>query len=252
MSIEYLYKYGRLNKHSESLFSEPQIWFSAPSQLNDPFECHPWYTFEGTNEQKAESAARMLRKQNPDLTPHRATAQAVALFLEGHHRDPEVWASARKDAVRKLESEIGLCCLSRIRDSILMWSHYACDHQGYCLEFNATDHMFGEAQCVHYSENYPIIEFYNTPIDKQVKLIFLTKYLGWAYEQEWRIIDTRNGPGLKPYPRDLLKGVIFGVRMPDSEKTLIRSWVKRRGHDVKFYQCTQNDRGFTININEME
>lgn len=251
VSIEHLYKYGRLNEHSESLFSEPRIWFSVPSQFNDPFECYPWYSFEGTNEQKVESAARMLRNQNPDLTPHSANAEAVSLFLQGHHRNPEVQASAREDALRKLES-VGMYCLSRIRDSILMWSHYACDHRGYCLEFNATDHMFKEAQCVHYSDDYPAVEFYSTPIEKQVELVFLTKYLGWRYEQEWRIIDFRNGSGIKPYPRDLLTGVVFGTRMPDSDKALIRSWVNRRGHNVKFYQCTQNDRKFTIDISEIE
>ena len=222
MSIEHLYKYGRLDEHSESLFSEPRIWFSVPSQFNDPFECHPWYSFE-----------------------------AVSLFVQGHHRNPEVQASAREDALRKLES-VGMYCLSRIRDSILMWSHYACDHRGYCLEFNATDHMFKEAQCVHYSDDYPVVEFYSTPIEKQVELVFLTKYLGWRYEQEWRIIDFRNGSGIKPYPRDLLTGVVFGTRMPDSDKALIRSWVNRRGHNVKFYQCTQNDRKFTIDISEIE
>lgn len=49
--MKYLYKYGRLNEYSEALFSKPQVWFSASLELNDPFECRPWYTFEGSTEQ---------------------------------------------------------------------------------------------------------------------------------------------------------------------------------------------------------
>jgi hypothetical protein len=153
-----------------------------------------------------------------------------------------------------LGNEIGLCCLSRVPDSILMWSHYGRDHRGYCLEFQATDQtvMFGEAQPVLYSEDFPIVDFYNTPKDTQVDLIFLTKYLGWAYEQEWRVIDHQNGPGLHAYSSELLKGVIFGLRMPESEISRIREWIKRRDHPVKFYRCTQDDRKFAIKIQEIE
>ena len=154
VSIEHLYKYGRLDEHSESLFSEPRIWFSVPSQFNDPFECHPWYSFEETNEQKVESAARMLRNQNPDLTPHSANAEAVSLFLQGHHRNPEVQASAREDALRKLES-VGMYCLSRIRDSILMWSHYADCHRGVCLIYDTRDAFFAGARAVRYQRERP-------------------------------------------------------------------------------------------------
>jgi hypothetical protein len=131
-----------------------------------------------------------------------------------------------------------------------MWSHYGGDHKGYCLEFETTDHtpVFGEAQQVLYSDSYPIIDFFKTPKEKQVDLIFLTKYTGWSYEQEWRIVDFQNGPGLRPYSPELLKSVIFGLRMADDNKNRIRNWVKKRGHAVQFLQATQDDRKFSIGI----
>lgn len=112
--------------------------------------------------------------------------------------------------------------------------------------------MFGQAQPVSYSDDYPVVEFHSTPINEQVQLIFRTKYCGWAYEQEWRVIDTKYGPGLHSYPSELLKGVIFGLRMPDSDKALIREWVKQRGHAVKFYECTQGNRRFAIDVRQIE
>lgn len=251
--MEYLYKYGQLDEHSEALFSKPQVWFSAPSQLNDPFECRPWYTFEGSAEQIVESARKMLQKQNHDLTSHMATAQAVALILEDRHRDPEAQKRAREVAARWL-AKVGLFCLSRVRDNILMWSHYADQHRGYCLQFEATDHtyMFSEAQPISYSDDYPAVQFHSAQSSEQVQLSFLSKYRGWSYEQEWRVIDTKNGSGLRSYPPELLRGVIFGLRMPDSDKIRIREWMKQRGHSVKFYECRQDDRRFQIDIKQLE
>lgn len=249
--MEYLYKYGYLNKCSEELFSKPQVWFSTPSQLNDPFECRPWYTFEGNAEQIVESARKMLRKQNHDLTPHMATAQAVALILEDRHRDPEVQKRAREVEARWL-AKVGLFCLSRVRDNILMWSHYADQHRGYCLQFEATDHT-------HMGNNLFLIPMTNqlssftlAKSSEHVQLIYLSKHSGWAYEQKWRIIDTKNRSGLHSYPPELLRGVIFGLQMPDSDKTHIREWVKQRGHSVKFYECRQDDRRFQNNIKQIE
>lgn len=253
VTIERLYKYGYINENSEALFSTAQVWCSAPSKLNDPFECRPWFTFDGNKDEIIESLARILHKNNPQMTQDTATAEAVAIYFQGRHRDPKTWEALRQDVVQMLGNKIGLYCLSRIPDSILMWSHYGYKHEGYCVEFEATDHtvVFGEAQPVLYSDSYPIVDFFKTPKEKQVDLIFLTKYTSWAYEQEWRIIDFQNGPGLRKYPVELLKSVTFGLCMSEPNKALIRKWVRRRDHDVEFFQADQDDRKFSIQLREV-
>jgi len=74
------------------------------------------------------------------------------------------------------------------------------------------------------------------PPDKQRSLT-LTADMGgrdlntsWAYEQEWRIIDPENGPGYRAYPPELLKSVIFGLRMSGPDRELVKKWVGQRGH----------------------
>lgn len=245
MTIDHLYKYGRLNEHSEDLFSTARIWCSPPSQLNDPFECRPYVTFEGSKQQILERILRMDQLPEED-----AEAKAEEIFQNGQWRDPDVVNKARKDLLKALETKIGIYCLSRVQDSILMWSHYASDHKGYCLEFEATNHteVFGEARPIRYSDAYPIISCFDTPKEKQSELALLTKYKGWAYEQEWRIIDHENGPGFREYPPELLKSVVFGLRMPEGDKAKIREWIGRRGHTVQFYQAERNEDRFSIEI----
>ncbi len=249
VTVERLYKYGSLNEHSEVLFSTPQVWFSAPSQLNDPFECRPWLTFECNKDEFVGKFSKLL-KDKRFLTKEESTEKAIEIYLQGRHHDPYVCEEFRWDIAQMLENKIGLYCLSRIPDSILMWSHYGHEHEGYCLEFEATDHtvMFGEAQPVLYSDSYPIVEYFKTPKEKQIDLVFLTKYKSWAYEQEWRIINFRDGLGLCQYPAELLKSVTFGLRMPDAQKTLIREWVRQRGHFVQFFEAVQGTRTFSIEL----
>jgi Protein of unknown function (DUF2971) len=253
VSVKYLYKYGCLNQHSEELFVKPRVWFSSPVELNDPFECKPWYKFDGSHDQIVGAAQEMLQKQQPNLASHMAAAEAARLVRKGRYRDLQVQKLAREVPTRWL-SDVGLFCLSSVRDNILMWSHYAGQHRGYCIEFSSAedDYMFGAAEPVSYSPEYPVVEFFNTSIDEQIQLTFLTKHDGWAYEREWRIIDTRRGSGFRPYPAILFKGVIFGLRMPESDRARIREWVRDRGHPVTFYECLQDARRFAIEVKEVE
>ncbi len=244
------YKYGRLGAHSQATFSSDQLWFSTPTQLNDPFECRPWFTFEGSEEQIIDFLATEVRRRDASGASNRALASARKIYQDRFQRDARSWEALRRALLETLNNGIGLYCLSEAPDSILMWSHYANDHKGFCLEFEATDQtpVFGEAQKVSYSDKYPQVDFFNTPHEKQVDLIFLTKFSGWSHEQEWRIVDHQRGPGLRAYPPELLKGVIFGLRTSSEDKAQIRNWVSERGHPVAFYQAVRHEQEFSVQV----
>lgn len=133
-----------------------------------------------------------------------------------------------------------------------MWTHYAADHAGYCLEFEATDDtpVFGTAQRVAYADAYPAIDFYGTASDAKFELAFLTKYYDWAYEKEWRIVVPGGASRHLGYPSEQLKSVTFGIRMPESEKADIRGWLGRREHPVPLYQAVQDKERFGISFVE--
>ena len=248
MNVEVLYKYGKLGKHSESLFSTPTIWFASPASLNDPFECRPWFDFVGTDEEAVTFLVRALRKRDPNLSTVDALARAFAMLEGGRLKDSRLWNFFRKDIARLVATDIGICCLTTSNTNILMWSHYASDHRGYCLEFSASDStpFFGEAQKVSYSKDFPTVNIFSTPRDSQVDLIFLTKFEGWRYEEEYRIVDHQLGAGLRSYPSLSLKIVTFGMRMTDEDKNNIQRWLQARGHEVKVYHTAIHNREFKI------
>jgi hypothetical protein len=254
MSIERLYKYGRMSQYSEQLFSNSTIWQASADSLNDPFECTPSFVFTHDLDKIMDQLVRTIRKNNPTLTHNAATAEATAIYLRGRHRDSATWAALRDDLIHIYRHKIGLYCLSEQKDSILMWSHYAANHTGYCMEFEATDYtpVFGTAQRVSYADEYPEIDFYNTSDEDKLTLSFLTKFTDWKYEQEWRIIDHAVGPGSREYPSELLKSVTFGIKMKNENKVLIKKWLSTRRTPVQLYQAVQGRNRFEITFTEVD
>ena len=230
-----------------SLFTTATVWFSKPADLNDPFECRPFFTFLGDSEQIVRQLARLL-EYHMGMTHDTAVAHAMSIYLEGRHNDPETWDQLRQEVIAKLGSDIGMYCLSETNNNIILWSHYADKHQGFCLEFEATDYTpdFGLAQQVEYSKEYPVVDFFNTPIDKQIGLVFLTKFRDWGYEKEWRIIDHENGPELHEYQGEFLKSVTFGLRMCEEHKKQIRAWPDKREHPVRLWQAKRSETDFRV------
>jgi hypothetical protein len=148
-----------------------------------------------------------------------------------------MWEALRRDLIQIYRHKVGLYCLAERNDSILMWSHYAADHAGYCLEFEAANYtpVFAGAQRVSYADAYPEIDFYNTPEREKVELSFLTKFTDWSYEREWRIVDHDGGPRSREYPSEPLKSVSFGLRMKDEHKAKIKGWLGKRRTPVHLY-----------------
>ncbi len=258
MSPAHLYKYGRINRQceerAEKLFTTPQLWFSSPADLNDPFECRPQITCGGSREDVINFLVKMIRRNLPYLSEDSVTAEATAIYLSGSHRHPETWVTVRQSIVDDLAQRIALCCFSEVNDDILMWSHYADMHHGYCLKFAATDEtpFFGEAQQVTYSASLPVVDIVDDSANDKAAKVLLTKCIDWKYEREWRIVNYKSGVGPHEYPAELLVGVIFGARMPAGDRAKIRGWLGRRRHPVGVYEALQSDRDFRVEIQRVE
>ena len=252
MTIASLYKYGKLGEHSESLFTTPTIWFSSPVGLNDPFECRPWFTFDGTEVEVLSVFSRIVRRNAPELADDQVRARSIEMQKRHSNKDDSFWDRFREQVAQMIANHIGLCCLTTSNENILMWSHYANDHQGFCVEFQATDTtpFFGEAQRVNYEKSFPTVDFFRTSPENQVDLMFLTKYSGWSYESEYRIVDHQGGVGLHAYPIELLKSVTFGLRTPEKDRLQIREWLARRQTKVVIYQSQIDQRNFKITARE--
>jgi Protein of unknown function (DUF2971) len=251
--LPYLFKYGTINSFSESLFQGKSAWFSSPTNLNDPSECRPTFNFDAQPGQIKAFLASSAKPFYPLLSDEDIELKTEKLLRAQFDQKTGFWNSLKEDFHTKISTEIGIFCMSRVPDSVLMWTHYANSHRGYCLQFCATpgSGIFGSALPVIYSDSYPEVRFFAADDEEQVERMLLTKYLGWSYEQEWRVIDHENGPGAQKFTPELLTAVIFGVRMSDEDKEKIRDWLGPSANLVRFYQAVSRSDRFGIGVDNL-
>jgi hypothetical protein len=143
----------------------------------------------------------------------------------------------------------GVVCLSEVNNSILMWSHYAQNHTGICIEFHRTpDSPLGDPEIctpVQYSSNYPVIDFGKMLLNRDgqtLNLMMRYKADCWAYEKEWRVI-TDKGDMPCPLVADISK-VIVGLRATDPFRATIQALCDAK--KIRTVQATKVPKEFRI------
>ncbi len=164
-----------------------------------------------------------------------------------------VLEEAIEKARELLRKKLGICCFTEIRDNILMWAHYAKQHTGFCLEFNVDNEFFvphARAIKVEYEVILPVLnvlQLDNYPKGELGEKL-LIKANDWRYEQEWRIVDHKKGPGIQNFPEDALSGVILGCRISEENKENIFRWCRKRKHPPTLYEAREKQKEFGLDI----
>lgn len=159
-----LYKYRGYSKYSVQNLKNDSVWFNSADKLNDPFDSAlvikteqymkrriALATFkalpnivhkhgieiseEEINALSSESIEVILKtvlKRVPDYKDEQI--EEIIKAVLGVMKDME--ESHTLEQVKKSRETTFLSCFSEVNDSMLMWSHYAHSHTGFCLEYN--------------------------------------------------------------------------------------------------------------------
>ena len=241
--VDILYKYRDLRedniKYVERIFTHQELYFSKPLDFNDPFDCQPKFSLDATKKEIEHYLVDRYPKVFPELNRKQRRAQIKEWQKTNRLSDPDLVMNLEFAHRKKILEESGVFCLSEIPDHILMWSHYSFAHTGICIGFEATAHteFFGLAQEVHYQIEYPVLNIIVDSPDDILKKALLTKADFWKYEKEWRISWKDSPPGVYVYPEGLLKSVILGARISQSNRELVLSWINKMSYKPSIYQA---------------
>ena len=134
------------------------------------------------------------------------------------------------------KKKYGILCLSEIKDSTLMWSHYAEKHSGICIGFKFPA-LTSDVICfkVSYHEKiYPIEYSLDESIEASfAKLMYwiCAKSKDWEYENEVRRINIKHN-GVIPFDTTNLCEIYFGVATPQTEIDIIKEIIKGKGYNI--------------------
>jgi hypothetical protein len=169
-----------------------------------------------------------------------------------------------------IDEKVGLLCLTESCDNRLMWSHYAREHSGMVLEFDASHPFFnpsddpesvaGRLRKVAYSAERPAFPVFVRE-DEDYCRIFFVKDDKWSYEAEWRVVrlldeaDRALGtPGgtvhLFALPPECVTRAILGCRMDADVRQQLVEFLESdpRYRHVAVAQAIMDDRSFGLKI----
>lgn len=162
---------------------------------------------------------------------------------------------SKRPGVNVFNRNISLSCFStnnpKSKESMLMWSHYAKNHQGLCYEYKVQDLISHDDLCKNIAYLLPvkyvsqinpdklvnlhreifekyhdeIMNSYSNPgfLDKITKEHYITPFLlsiiekysdSWKYENEWRLVHKNKGAKLEDiHPTN----IYAGAKMPSAD-----------------------------------
>ena len=247
-----LYKYLDITG-AKCMIGNRTLQFTNASQLNDPFDCHP----------------KLLDYAN-----------VPANKLQGWIPE-EWWLRKEENDALNLRNETWLCSLSKVNDSILMWSHYCYNHKGVSIGIDIDKVMdnvpplFGSRFLkpfvldVQYQD---IVERPDAYRSEEGRFMYqwTAKAKAWEYEQEVRLVMPQPSPEFAaltpaqaehpketwdwreihhylPLTGDCFESIYFGVNIDPTEKEPIMRYAREKlNPQIGLYQMRVDDNAFLL------
>ena len=154
----------------------------------------------------------------------------------------------------------GMVCFSARFDSILMWSHYAENHKGVVIGYHSR--FFRPLYPVQYRKErvpLPVGQFTKRKGDPPLSMwhvkALTTKFIDWAYEQEWRgverrekLLKTKVKDSVVLYskvPPQTVASIYIGTRTDETLRNECISFA-RRHPNCRLFQARYDDRDFAL------
>lgn len=184
-------------------------------------------------------------------------------YMSTEYGDYKTDPKVEKYYMRRLSSEIkqlvdaemdsrGVLALTERWDCPLMWSHYADEHRGLCIEYDMNDNVCSHIKPVDYGRprSIKITELMQWKFNKSVEAkqnvldtYFFAKSPQWRYEKEWRDIHPSNGVNHAPFR---ISGVYFGLRCDAAVRTSIVKLLAKSDSRIVFYNLYPLEDSFRL------
>lgn len=268
---KFLYKYRSIPKdpsdqtkynedklhYIQRMFTQNELHFPSPIDLNDPLECRPLITLGDLSDQQYKEKYVSFARRMMIAGGNQAPPDDITEWLEGHSQEEaKGLCKEHTEGYRLSLGKYRICSFSATNNNPLIWSHYSDSHQGFCLIFDADNDLFGKALKVEYQDDYPRLDFTEEDDLKVLKKSMLVKFSDWAYEKEYRLCSAEpNFIGALPvennkwvFPKEMLKGIIFGCKMSDTDRGLLMDMCQDYSNDFCFKKAELYDNSFFLNI----
>lgn len=215
-----IYKYGNFDsKYWENLIFKGEIYLSQASSFNDPFDCLLYCDVDKVC--KSPKFIKIMIAQYPSIKKSDIinNVEEIKQFLS-----------------EKFQDDMRVTCFSEVWKSILMWSHYADCHKGFCIEYDTVGLSKTKRRLLfpvlYQEEQIDITENIQNFTSSAGLITMVSKALEWEYEREWRMISIRKDRQERFYFRKEIRSVILGLRCSKENREKVCKWALENGKEV--------------------
>jgi hypothetical protein len=240
---QYVYRMRDVNRYLFDSLINGEMWFSNPSDFNDPFDCDINMKIQNS------SPDQIQNYFDKYLSSHFSPSELSGINRTNISRSE--FEKLINKVAKRVTQKKGLACFMSNCENLLMWAHYANSHKGVCLKFDVLEDLdfFSPAKKVIYTKDYPEYD-YLTNKDDFVNQMFFTKSEDWKYEEEVRILKDNKG-NFKFIP-NCLKEVIFGCKIPEGDKKTLVKIIGNYYPNAKLTQAVKHDSKFGLEFQEIK
>ena len=249
----HLYKYCPWNEYTKKILWNDELYLASADKFNDPFDSCIMINLEGSNEDWFKVTIDIYAEiQKRTLTKKEKNAwRKIICFSDTNEFKDDRKVFVENYVMERSKKQVGVCCLSGENDNILMWSHYAKDHTGICLEFDYSNTILLPARKVIYKNDYPKINILDIYDKKKITNLYFTKATDWKYENEYRISSVNIVNSTMQFEHSILTGVICGEDMNDGYIEELKEILSWRSKPLTLYKAKKKKYQFGLDIEEL-
>ena len=244
-----LYKYLDADGGMKML-NYSNLQFTNATRLNDPFDCHP--------------SLIDFSQVPPEKTQVWDKEDVIA--VESNHYE-------------LLRDKAWVCSLSKLHDSLLMWSYYG-NHKGVCIgiDMEKADQYLSRIHCNVFIGAFDMEVQYKDIIEKPdyfhdakdyYRYQLSTKAKAWEHEREVRLIlidpslafipmslpytpqegETTDWKEVRAYPKiggECFESLYLGIKIDEADKEKIITIARKCNPNIKIYQMTIDPDAFRL------
>jgi hypothetical protein len=238
-------------EHLKHLFTDRKLYHSLPSQFNDPFECKPHFTWPQEPKILEQHFIKLLMGQGHNKNEAEEIAAKTI-------NDPKLTQKNIQDTIHSILAKVRICSFTTSNYNLLLWSHYANSHRGFCVEFDATKLPISSAFKVKYSDEYPKAIW--PPYNDLFNLIpLLVKSEDWSYEEEFRTLlvswakekPDNDGESLILSGNEI-KNVYLGSNIEEKNKMRIIDIVKQGDFNPRIWTTSLSKSSFSLEFSQID
>lgn len=224
-----LFKYFPENINSLKSLSSNSLWLNSALNMNDPLESLLLLR-QNYNDEELEQIRESIRnKKFPNKKEWLKYSNEQLMVCLNYIR-------------RNILSTLSFASFSEVNDNMLMWSHYASSHSGFCIEYDFNKSLLNENDLVKVKYDNKIENLHiksltcdeDSPFNDLVEMKkdfcknLSIKSPDWSYEKEWRLWGENQGY-YKLNKNIIITGVYFGYRTDSEFENMVLNMLKSIG-----------------------